>query len=84
MMVTRAEYLPTEIIEANDGSEDLAAEIKLTGVQSTEKGTSTGSKISRKEKAETEKVAPKSKEPIKSEATEEEVVEEVAEEVAES
>ena len=84
MMVTRAEYLPTEIIEANDGSEDLAAEIKLTGVQSTEKGTSAGSKISRKEKAETEKAAPKSKEPIKSEATEEEVVEEVAEEVAES
>lgn len=74
MMVTRAEYLPSEIIEANEGAEDLATEIKVRGVKKTEKGTSAGSKISKKE----DKPAPESKPKDK------EVVEEVAEAVVEA
>ncbi len=31
MMVTRAEHVPTEIIEANEGEQDLTDEIKLRG-----------------------------------------------------
>lgn len=49
MMVTRAEHVPTEIIEANDGSEDLATEIKLRGESKSEKGSASGSTVSKKE-----------------------------------
>jgi small subunit ribosomal protein S6 len=49
MMVTRAEHVPTETIEANEGADDLATEIKLRGEKKTEKGASTGSKVSKKE-----------------------------------
>ena len=49
MMVTRAEHLTKEIIEANDGAEELASEIKVRGEKSSDKATSAGSKISKKE-----------------------------------
>ena len=54
MMITSAEHIPTEIIEANEGQEDLATEIKLRGEKSTESGSKSASKVSRK--SETEKV----------------------------
>lgn len=54
MMVTSAEHIPAEIIEANEGQEDLATEIKLRGEKSTESGSKSASKVSRK--SETEKV----------------------------
>ncbi len=47
-MVTSAEHIPTEIIEANEGQEDLAAEIKLRSEKSTDSASKTGSKLSRK------------------------------------
>ena len=49
MMVTRAEHVPTETIEANEGADDLATEIKLRGEKKTEKGASADSKVSKKE-----------------------------------
>ena len=49
MMVTRAEHLPREIIEANEGAEELATEIKLRGEKQSEKGTSAGNTVARKE-----------------------------------
>ena len=39
MMITSAEHIPAEIIEANEGQEDLAAEIKLRGEKTTEGGS---------------------------------------------
>ncbi|MBC8309154.1 MAG: 30S ribosomal protein S6 [Phycisphaerales bacterium] len=75
MMVTRAEHLPTEIIEANEGAQDLADEIKLRGEKTSEKGTSAGSTVTRKE----DQVA---KEPTPEPEIPEEVANEVAEEVA--
>jgi small subunit ribosomal protein S6 len=54
MMITSAEHIPAEIIEANEGQEDLATEIKLRGEKSTESGSKSASKVSRK--IETEKV----------------------------
>ncbi|MDG1137319.1 MAG: 30S ribosomal protein S6 [Phycisphaerales bacterium] len=51
MMVTRAENLPTEIIEANEGAQALADEIKVRGEQKTEKGINAASTVSRKEAA---------------------------------
>jgi small subunit ribosomal protein S6 len=48
MMVTRAEHIPTETIEANEGAEALADEIKLRGEQKTDTGKTAGSKVSRK------------------------------------
>ena len=54
MMITSAEHIPAEIIEANEGQEDLATEIKLRGEKSTESGSKSASKVSRK--SETEKV----------------------------
>ena len=60
MMVTKAEYIPAEIIEANEGADELATEIKLRGEKSTKKGDSAGSAVSRKEdKAPEEAPAPK-------------------------
>ena len=49
MMVTKADHIPAEIIEANEGSEELATEIKLRSEQSSEASESTGSKISKKD-----------------------------------
>lgn len=49
MMVTRAEHVTKEIIEANDGAGDLASEIKVRGEKSSDKDTSAGSKVSKKE-----------------------------------
>ncbi len=86
MMVTRAEHLPTEIIEANDGAKEIATEIKLRGDQSTEKCSSSSSKISHKDD---ESSKPKSEqtteEPAETEedASIESKVEEIAEEVTE-
>ena len=60
MMVTKAEHIPAEIIEANAGADELATEIKLRGKKSTAKGDSAGSKVSRKEdKVVEEPSAPK-------------------------
>ena len=86
MMVTRAEHIPAEIIEANEGAQDLTDEIKLRGEKSTEKGASAGSKISRKEDKIAEKAAEAAKESDNTpeEATEKEAVEEVAEEPTEA
>lgn len=52
MMITSAEHIPAEIIEANEGQEDLATEIKLRGEKSTESGSKAASKVSRKSKTE--------------------------------
>jgi small subunit ribosomal protein S6 len=87
MMVTRAEHIPTETIEANEGAEALADEIKLRGEQKsdTSSGT-TGSTVSKKE-AETPspkpKKAPKAVETAETEAETKEVAEDATEEVAE-
>jgi small subunit ribosomal protein S6 len=69
MMITSAEHIPSEIIEANDGQEDLAAEIKLRSEKSTETSSKSMSKISSK----SEKVVEKAETP------EPEIVEEVVE-----
>ena len=80
MMVTKADHIPTETIEANDGSEELATEIKLRSEKSSKASESPSSKISKKDAKESktkdapaEKAAPE---------VAEEVVEEVAEETA--
>jgi small subunit ribosomal protein S6 len=52
MMVTRAEYIPSEIIQANEGAEELATEIKLRGEKSAVKSASTGSSVTRKDENE--------------------------------
>jgi len=57
MMITSAEHIPAEIIEANEGQEDLATEIKLRGEKSTESGSKSASKVSRKSKTEQIKTA---------------------------
>ncbi|HIB00933.1 MAG TPA: 30S ribosomal protein S6 [Phycisphaerales bacterium] len=60
MMVTRAEHLPQEIIDSNEGSNALADEIKVRGKQNTETGTSSSSKVTRKEdEAKSKPKAPK-------------------------
>ena len=76
MMVTKADHIPTEIIEANDGSEELATEIKLRSEKSSEASESPSSKISKKDAKESKtKDAP-------AEKAAPEVAEEVAEETA--
>jgi len=57
MMITSAEHIPAEIIEANEGQEDLATEIKLRGKKSTESGSKSASKVSHKSKTEQIKTA---------------------------
>jgi small subunit ribosomal protein S6 len=51
MMVTRADHLPTEIIESNEGAEALADEIKVRGEQKSESGSSSASAVAHKENA---------------------------------
>ena len=76
MMVTKADHIPTETIEANDGSEELATEIKLRSEKSSEASESPSSKISKKDAKESKtKDAP-------AEKAAPEVAEEVAEETA--
>jgi len=70
MMVTRAENLPTEIIEANEGAQALADEIKVRGEQKTEKGINAASTVSRKEDAP-KPVEAKEEAPAEAEAVEE-------------
>ena len=48
-MVTSAEHIPTEIIEANEGQADLAAEINLRGKESGGSDSNTGPTVSRKQ-----------------------------------
>jgi hypothetical protein len=76
MMVTRAEHIPSELIEANEGAQDLADEIKLRGENTSEKGTSAGSTVSRKEDQVDQSPTP---EPEIAENAANEVAEEVAE-----
>jgi uncharacterized protein (DUF2267 family) len=87
MMVTRAEHLPTETIEANEGAQALADEIKVRGEQKTVSNSrKTGSSVSRKENeapAPKPKKAPKAVETAKTEAIDKEAVEEVREKVKE-
>ena len=83
MMVTRAEYLPTEIIEANEGAEALADEIKVRGEQKTEKGTKTSATITRKEDAPKPEKA-KAEAPAEPKATEEPAQTAKTEEVTEA
>ena len=54
-MITSAEHIPAEIIEANEGQEDLAAEIKLRGEKTTESGAKSASILSRKSETKKEK-----------------------------
>ncbi len=61
-MVTSAEHIPSEIIEANEGQEDLKAEIKLRSEKKADSSSKSGSKISKKSeekeaKAKVEEVA---------------------------
>ncbi|MBC8202235.1 MAG: 30S ribosomal protein S6 [Planctomycetes bacterium] len=72
-MVTSAEHIPTEIIEANEGQEDLAAEIKLRSEKKSDSGSKSASKISKKSE---EKAA-------KAEADKSDEVDEVVEEAVE-
>ncbi len=83
MMVTRAEHIPTEIIEANEGAQALADEINVRGEQKTDSGKSAGSKVSRKSD-EQKTPAPVATEEEASEAVETEENEEVKEEVTEA
>jgi small subunit ribosomal protein S6 len=69
MMVTRAEYIPTEIIEANEGAEALADEIKVRSAQKTEKGSASTASISRKEDEVKKAPAPKAEKTAPEEAT---------------
>ena len=78
MMVTRAEHVPQELIDANDGSEDLATEIKLRESQGSEGASDKSASISRKED-EIETVAAEVEEEAPAE-----VAEETAEEPAEA
>jgi small subunit ribosomal protein S6 len=57
MMITSAEHIPAEIIEANEGQEDLATEIKLRGEKSTDSGSKSASKVSRKSETDEPKTA---------------------------
>jgi small subunit ribosomal protein S6 len=50
-MVTSAEHIPTEIIEANEGQEDLAAEIKLRSEKTSEGSSASSSTLSKKREA---------------------------------
>lgn len=74
MMITRGEHLPIETIEANEGAEELATEIKLRGTKTTEKENTATSKVSRKTDAAPETSTPK---PVQ------EPAEALAEEIAE-
>jgi len=57
MMITSAEHIPAEIIEANEGQEDLATEIELRGKKSTDSGSKSASKVSRKSETDEPKTA---------------------------
>ncbi len=82
-MVTSAEHIPAEIIETNEGQEDLAAEIKLRSENKTESASNSNSKISKKREEKeaktkdpaTEEVAEISKEAKTKDAVTEEVAE---------
>ncbi len=54
-MVTSAEHIPSEIIEANEGQEDLAAEIKTRSEKKSDSASKSGSKISKKSEEKTAK-----------------------------
>ncbi len=62
MMVTRAEHLPTEIIESNERSEELATEIKLRSEKKTEEGNASSSTMTRKDEKEADTTEDASKE----------------------
>jgi small subunit ribosomal protein S6 len=82
-MVTSAEHIPAEIIETNEGQEDLAAEIKLRSENKTESASNSNSKISKKREEKeaktkdpaTEEIAEISKEAKTKDAVTEEVAE---------
>tara|TARA_B100000959_G_scaffold147149_1_gene154517 strand:+ start:2598 stop:3140 length:543 start_codon:yes stop_codon:yes gene_type:complete len=80
MMVTRAEHIPTELIEANEGEKDLAEEIKVRGENTSEKGASTASVVTRKEDKVAEESTKKAETPTE---TTEEFSNDAPEEVAE-
>ena len=84
MMVTKADHIPTEIIEANEGSEELATEIKLRSEQSSEASESTTSKISKKvaKKSTSDDAPAKEAAPEAAKESAEDTSDEPAEEVA--
>jgi len=84
MMVTRAEHVPQELIDANEGSQDLASEIKLKESQSSEGSSNKTASISRKEDEVAGEAPPKEEvaEEVPAEAIEEAVTEANAEETA--
>ena len=49
MMITRADHISDELIAANDGSKELASEIKIRESQNNEKSGEKSASISRKE-----------------------------------
>ena len=62
IMITKADQLPIEIIEANEGAEELATEITLRGEKTVQVGEAVGSTVARKEdKIVKEAPTPKSK-----------------------
>ena len=73
MLITKADHVPTEIIEANDGLEKLATEIKLRGEKSSEATAASSSKITKKETPKANVDA--SKVTTEDESTAEEVIE---------
>ncbi len=88
MMVTKAEHVPQELIDANDGAQDLASEIKVRESQSTDRSTEKVASISRKDDEVVEAPKEKPAEEAQTETSEksptEETVEESAEEVTET
>ena len=91
MMVTKADHIPAEVIEANEGSEELATEIKLQSEKSTDAGGTATSTISKKDakkskaKDSSKDIEEVAKEPAEAVAEEpaEDQTEEPAEAVAE-
>ena len=85
-MVTRAEHIPTETIEANEGAEALADEIKLVVNKKSDTSSGTTGVPFLKKKPNSSpkpKKAPKAVETAETEAETKEVAEDVTEEVAE-
>ena len=81
MMITRAEHLPQELIEANDGSEDLATEIKLKKSQTSDGTNDKSASISKRQET-VEPSQAETPDPETAEATVEEAATEKATETS--
>jgi len=56
-MITKADHIPSDTIDANEGSQELAVEIKVRSEKTSEASRSSSSKISKKESQEPTKDA---------------------------